>query len=187
MTQPSLRSRLITGASSVAGSRGRMTPPAVVTMPATSTRSLTATTVPLPASDDTEMKALRSARSRMRWRAFSRSISPILAVGELFSLAMPQTSGAINPTVAWTKVEVLTAYQRLSGEIQMQVRLRETINDPEPYFHLRYVSAETLVPGAVALNGVPEGLFSKALIGGIRTIETEPPPPAPIMEMILRY
>ena len=57
---------------------------------------------------------------------------------------MPQTSGALNPTVAWSKVEVLTAYQRLTGEIQMRVRLRETINDPEPYFHLRNVSAEPI-------------------------------------------
>jgi hypothetical protein len=90
---------------------------------------------------------------------------------------MPQTSGMINPTVAWTKVDVLTSYQRLSGEIQMRVRLRETMNDPEPLFHMRNVSAEPLLPGAVSLNGVPEGLFSKALICGIRTIESEPPPP----------
>ena len=99
---------------------------------------------------------------------------------------MQQTSGAINPTVAWTKVELLTAYQRLSGEIQMRVRLRETINDPEPYFHLRNVSAEPLLPGAVALNGVPEGLFNKALIAGIRTLEPEPPPPDQ-MEVTRRY
>jgi hypothetical protein len=83
----------------------------------------------------------------------------------------------INPSVAWTKVDLLTSYQRLSGEIQMRVRLRETMNDPEPLFHLRNVSAEPLLPGAVALTGVPEGLFSKALICGIRTFEAEPPPP----------
>jgi len=79
-----------------------------------------------------------------------------------------------------------TAYQRLTGDIQMRVRLRETINDPEPFFHLRNVSAEPLLPGAVALNGVPEGLFSKALIGGIRTIEPEPPPPDQL-EVTRRY
>lgn len=83
----------------------------------------------------------------------------------------------INPNIAWTRVDVLTAYQRLTGEIQIRGRLRETINDPEPFFHLRNVSAEPLLPGAVPLNGVPEGLFNKALIGGIRTIEAEPPPP----------
>ena len=44
---------------------------------------------------------------------------------------MPQTAGVLKPAVAWTKVEVLTSYQRLTGEIQMRVRLRETINDPE--------------------------------------------------------
>ncbi|TMC70087.1 MAG: hypothetical protein E6J18_11035 [Chloroflexi bacterium] len=83
----------------------------------------------------------------------------------------------INPNIAWSRVDVLTAYQRLTGEIQIRGRLRETINDPEPFFHLRNVSAEPLLPGAVPLNGVPEGLFNKALIGGIRTIEAEPPPP----------
>ena len=92
----------------------------------------------------------------------------------------------ISPTIAWSKVDVLTAYQRLTGEIQMRVRLRETINDPEPFFHLRNVSAEPLLPGAVALNGVPEGLFSKAHIGGIRLFEIEPPPPDQV-EVTRRY
>jgi hypothetical protein len=84
---------------------------------------------------------------------------------------------AINPTIAWSKVDVLTSYQRLTAEIQIRGRLRETINDPEPLFHLRNVSAEPLLPGAVQLNGVPEGLFNKGSICGIRTIETEPPIP----------
>jgi hypothetical protein len=92
----------------------------------------------------------------------------------------------ISPTTAWSKVDVLTAYQRLTGEIQMRVRLRETINDPEPFFHLRNVSAEPLLPGAVPLNGVPEGLFNKALVGGIRTFESEAPPPDQV-EMTRRY
>jgi hypothetical protein len=99
---------------------------------------------------------------------------------------MPSTTGVINPTIAWTKVDVLTSYQRLAGEIQLRVRLRETMNDPEPLFHLRNVSAEPLLPGAVALNGVPEGLFSKAMIGGIRTVEAEPPPPDQL-EVTRRY
>ena len=99
---------------------------------------------------------------------------------------MPGTSGILNPTIAWTKVDMLTAYQRLTGEIQMRVRLRETMNDPEPYFHLRNVSAEPLLPGAVPLNGVPEGLFNKALVGGIRTVELEPPPPDQL-EVTRRY
>jgi hypothetical protein len=97
----------------------------------------------------------------------------------------PTTS--INPTLAWTKVDVLTSYQRLTAEIQIRGRLRETINDPEPLFHLRNVSAEPLLPGAVQLSGVPEGLFNKALIGGMRTIDPEPPPPDQVVEMIRRY
>ena len=99
---------------------------------------------------------------------------------------MPQTIGAMG-SVAWSKVDVLTPYQRLSAEVQIRGRLRETINDAEPSIHLRNISAEPLLPGAVPLNGVPEGLFNKAMIGGMRTLEPEPPPPDQVMEMIRRY
>jgi hypothetical protein len=94
---------------------------------------------------------------------------------------------SLSPATAWTKVDVLTAYQRLTAEIQIHGRLRETMNDPEPLFHLRNVSAEPLMPGAVPLNGVPEGVFNKALIGAICTIEPEPPPPDQILDMMRRY
>jgi hypothetical protein len=97
------------------------------------------------------------------------------------------TTGAVAAPIAWSKVDVLTPYQRITAEIQVRGRLRETINDPEPMFHLRNVSAEPLQPGAVGLNGVPEGLFSKAMIGGIRSIEPEPPAPDQVMDMIRRY
>lgn len=100
---------------------------------------------------------------------------------------MSPITGSINPNLAWSKVDVLTSYQRLTAEVQIRGRLRDTINDPEPLFHLRNVSAEPLVPGAVALSGVPEGLFSKAMVGGIRTIDPEPPPPDQIAEMVRRY
>jgi len=89
--------------------------------------------------------------------------------------------------LAWSKVDVLTTYQRLTAELQIRGRMAPTINDPEPLFHLRNVSAEPLMPGAVALNGVPEGLFNKAMIGGIRTIEPEPPLPDQVIEMVRRY
>ncbi|HVH62406.1 MAG TPA: hypothetical protein VNA65_02280 [Candidatus Dormibacteraeota bacterium] len=97
------------------------------------------------------------------------------------------TGGFTAANLMWTKVDVLTSYQRLTAEIQIRGRLRETINDPEPLFHLRNVSAEPLVPGAVQLAGVPEGLFNKAMVGGIRTIDPEPPPPDQVIEMIRRY
>ena len=100
---------------------------------------------------------------------------------------MSPITGSINPNLAWSKVDVLTTYQRLTAEVQIRGRLRDTINDPEPLFHLRDVSAEPLVPGAVPLSGVPEGLFSKAQVGGIRTIEPEPPPPDQIADMVRRY
>jgi hypothetical protein len=89
--------------------------------------------------------------------------------------------------VAWTKVDVLTPYQRLTAEMQIRGRLPAMINEQESLFHLRNVSAEPLLPGAVALNGVPEGTFNKVHVCGIRTIEPEPPPPDQVMEMIRRY
>lgn len=99
---------------------------------------------------------------------------------------MPGTIGAIG-SATWAKVDVLTSYQRLTAEIQIRGRLRETLNDPENLFRLRNVSAEALLPGAVPLNGVPEGLFSKAQVGGIRTIEPEPPPPDQVTDLMRRY
>jgi hypothetical protein len=98
-----------------------------------------------------------------------------------------QTAGSLSTPSAWTKVDVLTAYQRLTAEIQIRGRLRETMNDPEPLFHMHNISAEPLMPGSVQLNGVPEGLFNKDLIGGIRTIEAETPPPDQVMDLIRRY
>ena len=99
------------------------------------------------------------------------------------SMQMP----SIHGTSAWTKVDVLTPYQRITAEMQIRGRLRETLNDAESLFHLRNISAEPLLPGAVPLNGIPEGLFNKVQVGGIRSIEPEPPPPDQVMEMIRRY
>src|SRR5947207_6226554 len=98
------------------------------------------------------------------------------------------SGGFAAANLSWSKVDVLTSFERLTAEIQVRGgRLRETINDPEPLFHLRNVSADPLVPGAVPLSGVPEGLFNKSFIGGIRTIEPEPPPPDLVAEMMRRY
>jgi hypothetical protein len=87
----------------------------------------------------------------------------------------------------WAKVDVITQYQRLTAEIQVRGRLRETMNDPEPLFHMRNISADPLLPGAVTLSGVPEGLFNKNHIGAIRTLEAEPPPADQVAERIRRY
>jgi hypothetical protein len=98
------------------------------------------------------------------------------------------SGGFTAANLSWSKVDVLTSFQRLTAEIQVRGgRLRETINDPEPLFHMRNVSAEPLVPGAVPLAGVPEGLFNKNFVGGMRTIEPEPPPPDLVAEMVRRY
>ena len=102
---------------------------------------------------------------------------------------MSSPSGGFSAAnLSWVKVDVLTAYQRMTAEIQVRGgRLRETINDPEPLFHLRNVSSEPVLPGAVPLSGVPEGLFNKNFIGGIRTIEPEPPPADQIVDLMRRY
>jgi hypothetical protein len=98
------------------------------------------------------------------------------------------SGGFTAANLSWSKVDVLTSFERLTAEIQVRGgRLRETINDPEPLFHLKNVSAEPLVPGAVPLSGVPEGLFNKNFVGGIRTIDPEPPPPDLVAEMMRRY
>ena len=61
------------------------------------------------------------------------------------------TAGALGANLSWSKVDVLTSFQRLSAEIQVRGgRLRETINDPEPLFHMRNVSAEPAPPDLVA-------------------------------------
>jgi hypothetical protein len=101
---------------------------------------------------------------------------------------MSSSSGGFAASLSWVKVDVLSAYERITAEIQVRGgRLRETINDPEPLFHMRNVSAEPLLPGAVPLTGIPEGLFNKNFVGGIRTIEPEPPPPDHVAEMMRRY
>ena len=102
---------------------------------------------------------------------------------------MSSPSGGFSAAnLSWVKVDVLTAYQRMTAEIQVRGgRLRETINDPEPLFHMRNVSSEPVLPGAVPLSGVPEGLFNKNFIGGIRTIEPEPPPADQIVDLMRRY
>ncbi|HEV2413529.1 MAG TPA: hypothetical protein VGX27_01875 [Candidatus Dormibacteraeota bacterium] len=101
---------------------------------------------------------------------------------------MSTPSGAFAATLSWSKVDVLSPYERITAEIQVRGgRLRETINDPEPLFHLRNVSTEPLIPGAVSISGIPEGLFNKNFIGGIRTIEPEPPPPDHVAEVMRRY
>src|SRR5437588_10329752 len=172
-----------------------MTPAVVVYRPLKSTTSLTTTTLSSDFSAATEMNAFRWGQRRIRSRASSRFTEVILqgVVWGPPSYPCPLMSGSpsggfTGANLSWSKVDVLTSSERLTAEIQVRGgRLRETINDPEPLFHLRNVSAAPLLPGAVPLSGVPEGLFNKNLIGGIRTIEPEPPPADQVAEMIRRY
>jgi hypothetical protein len=43
------------------------------------------------------------------------------------------TAGAIG-TANWAKVDVLTPYQRMTAEMQIRGRMRETLNDQESLF-----------------------------------------------------
>jgi hypothetical protein len=93
----------------------------------------------------------------------------------------------INPELRWVRVEALTTYQKLSAEIQLRGRLRETISDPEPLMRVRGVETEPLLPGAPRLQGVPEGTLNKSFLTAIWTVEPEPPPPDEVMDMKRRY
>lgn len=85
------------------------------------------------------------------------------------------------------KVEVVTLYQRVSGEIQIRGRLVPTLNDPEPTFHLRNVGSEPLLPGAPRLQNIPDGLFRKPYVGAVVPMEPEPPSPDEVLEKAKRY
>ena len=100
---------------------------------------------------------------------------------------MAQLKPTIKADLNWAQVDVLTSYQRITADMQIRGRLRETINDPESTFHLHNVVAEPLLPGASPLAGIPDGIFNKVLIGAIRLVEPEPPPPDQVMEMMRRY
>ena len=73
----------------------------------------------------------RAACSSIRRLASSISTAQFSQPVRYDPSEMPQTIGAMG-SVAWTKVDVLTPYQRLSAEVQIRGRLRETVNDNEP-------------------------------------------------------
>jgi hypothetical protein len=93
----------------------------------------------------------------------------------------------INPELHWVKVEAITSYQRITAELQLRGRLRETISDPEAHLRFRSVQTEPLLPGAPRLQGVPEGMVNKAFVSLVWTIEPEPPPPDDVPEKTRRY
>ena len=93
----------------------------------------------------------------------------------------------INAEVHSMKVEVLTMYQRVSGEMQIRGRLSPTLNDPEPIFHLHNIAAEPLLPGAPRLQNIADGLFRKPMVGAVVPIDPEPPSPDDIPEKKRRY
>ena len=93
----------------------------------------------------------------------------------------------ISADLRWTKVEVVTLYQRVSGEIQVRGRLAPTLNDPEATFHLRNIASEPFLPGAPRLQNIPEGLFRKPLVGAVVPMEPEPPPPDDFPDKARRF
>ena len=93
----------------------------------------------------------------------------------------------INAELHSIKVEVLTMYQRVSGEMQIRGRLSPTLNDPEPIFHLHNIAAEPLLPGAPRLQNIADGLFRKPMVGAVVPIDPEPPSPDDIPDKKRRY
>ena len=87
----------------------------------------------------------------------------------------------------WMKVEVLTLYQRVTGEIQIRGRLAPTLNDPETTFQLRNLASEPFLPGAPRLQNVPGGLFRKPLVGAVVPLDPEPPSPDEVLDKTRRY
>ena len=93
----------------------------------------------------------------------------------------------ISADLHWMKVELLTLYQRVSGEIQVRGRLAPTLNDPETTFQLRNVASEPFLPGAPRLQNIPGGLFRKPLVGAVVPVDSEPPSPDDVPDKARRY
>jgi hypothetical protein len=88
----------------------------------------------------------------------------------------------------WWKVEILTLYQVIAGEMPVRGRIQPTLNDPEPFVQIRKVATTPLLPGAPHLQAIPEGSLYKPAISALRTVEVEPPPPDQVgMELFKRY
>lgn len=93
----------------------------------------------------------------------------------------------INVEAQWRKVEVVTAYQLVTADMQIRGRLATQLNDPEPLVKVRDVQTQPLLPGAPTLAGIPEGTLNKAYFCAIRTVEAEPPPPDLAIENVKRF
>src|ERR1700694_3093269 len=174
--QPWRRISPTSGASASAGSSGSRTPPAVVTVPRTSTRSFTATTGPSPDSLVREMKALRSRRSSILRRASSK----------FTELGYP-LAALLNVEAHWGKVQIFTVYQLISAESQVRGRLQNALNDPAPYAVLHNVETTPLLPGAPRLQSIAEGYANKVNFGVVRMVDAEPALPDQTIELTKRF
>jgi hypothetical protein len=93
----------------------------------------------------------------------------------------------INVEAHWTRVEIFTAYQLVTCEMQLRGRLQIQLNDPEPNVAVRTIEATPLLPGAPKLQGIPEGTLNKNYFGVCSTIEPEPPPVDDMVEKAKRF
>lgn len=96
----------------------------------------------------------------------------------------------INIEAQWWKVEVFTVYQILSAELQVRGRFEPTLNDNEPFIHLKNISTTPLLPGAPRLQNIADGQLSKAYFGVVRSLVDEPPPadaPAEVRRRFLYF
>ncbi len=93
----------------------------------------------------------------------------------------------MNVGSVWWQVEAFTGYQIVNGEMQVRGRFQQQLNDPEPYATIRGVSTTPLLPGAPRLQGIADGMLSKASCGAVRTVEPEPPHPDELPDQVRRH
>jgi hypothetical protein len=96
----------------------------------------------------------------------------------------------INIESQWWKVEVFSVYQVVAAEMQVRGRFEPTLNDQEPFVHLKNIATTPLLPGAPRLQNIADGQLSKAYFGVVRALVDEPPPadaPAEIRRRFLYF
>ncbi|TMD10212.1 MAG: hypothetical protein E6J02_01930 [Chloroflexi bacterium] len=93
----------------------------------------------------------------------------------------------INVEARWARVELFTAYQRVTADLLLRSRLQSALNDVDPFLNLRSITTTPLVPGAPQLEGIPEGTLTKAFLGLCVMVEAEPPPPDEALEKGKRF
>jgi len=88
----------------------------------------------------------------------------------------------------WMAVDVLAAYERVRGEIQVLGKVKQALNEPQPdLLSLRNVSVTPLLPGVHRIQDVPEAALNKSFMGVVVPLQPEPISPDEIVERVKRH